>query len=134
MKKLLMIFVLFIAESCAANAASIYTVHLQGSTQPYICVACSLSTPIPDQKTLETLNAWKEGKSPFTDSAIPRGTVRQLSSGDTVAVCNGCGCATYVAQEEGLWAEGTFQALQTHPAGASSTTSKSGASNSTGHS
>jgi hypothetical protein len=130
MKKLLMILVLFVLGPCAANAASIYTVHLQGSTQPYVCVACSLSTPIPDQKTFDTLNAWKEGKAPFADSATHRGTARSLSSGDTVAICNGCGCATYVAQEEGLWAEGTFQALQTHPAGASSMTSKKGSTTS----
>jgi hypothetical protein len=103
MKKPLMIIALFVIGSCAANAASIYTVHLQGKTQPYVCVACSLSTPIPDQKTLETLNAWKEGEAPFVDSATHRGMVRSLS-------CNGCGCATYVVQEEGLWAEGTFQA------------------------
>jgi hypothetical protein len=70
------------------------------------------------------LNAWKNGKAPFSDSATHRGMVRSLSSGDTVGICNGCGCATYVVQEEGLWAEGTFQAWQSHPAGASLMTSK----------
>ncbi|MBM7125040.1 hypothetical protein ACFFJT_01355 [Dyella flava] len=134
MKQLWMILVLFALGPGAASAASIYTVHVQGSTQPYICVACDLSTPIPDPKTRETLNAWKEGKAPFADSATHRGIVRSLSSGDTVALCNGCGCATYVVQEEGLWAEGTFQARRTYPASASSATSKnpSNASKATG--
>lgn len=119
-----MILALFVLGPCAANASASYTVLLQGSKQPYVCVACSLRTPYPDQKTADTINAWKEGKAPFAETTNHHETTHSPSPGDTVAICNGCGCATYTLLAEGLWGEGTFKAAPANPAGTSSTSSK----------
>jgi hypothetical protein len=127
MKGLWMIIVLFVLGASVANATSSYTVLLQASKQPYICVSCSLRTPYPDKKTIDTINAWKDGKAPFSGSSNHQETAHSLSSGDTVAICNGCGCATYTLLAEGLWGEGTFKAVQIHPTVTPSTPSKNGA-------
>jgi hypothetical protein len=116
MKKLLITVALSMLAPCAANAQTHYIVHFHGSTQAYICVACSLSTPFPDPKTLDTINAWMEGKPPFADSKTHQGVAYSLRSGDILNVCNGCGCARYIMDHDGLWTEGTFQATRSYPA------------------
>jgi hypothetical protein len=118
-KKLGMILILFALWPCMASASSAYTVHLQDSKQPYICVQCDLSTPVPDPKTRDIISAWKEGKAPFVV-----GAVHSLKGGDSVSVCNGCGCATYTLSDDGIWGDGDFQVRKDHPASTSTTPSQ----------
>jgi hypothetical protein len=124
MKKLLMIFVLFVLGLCEAKAATHYAVRLQGSTQPYICVACGLRLPHPDKTTAETIAAWQEGKPPFADSKTHHGTTYTVSSGDIVNICNRGGCATYILDDSGNWGLGIFRALESHSASTSSASAK----------
>ncbi|GLQ98056.1 hypothetical protein [Dyella mobilis] len=114
MKKLWILLVLFVSWPYAANASDIYSVHLQNSQQPYVCVQCDLRTPIPDQKTREILSAWQEGKAPFAASMA-----QSLKDGDRATVCNGCGCASYMLSHDGIWFDGDFKARKEYPADSS---------------
>jgi hypothetical protein len=115
MKRLFTILALFILGPCVAkNAAGGYTVHIPGSTTPYMCAACGLDHPIPDQKTLEVITAWKEGKAPFADSEGHRATRRSLEPGDFVSVCNTTGCTDYTLGRNGNWGMGTFAPFESH--------------------
>jgi hypothetical protein len=132
MKKLLLILVLFVLGLCEAKAATHYVVGLQGSTQPYICVACGLRLPHPDKTTAETIAAWQEGRPPFANSETHHGATHALSSGDIVNICNRGGCATYTLDDGGKLGMGVFRALESHPASTSSALSKNDGSTSTG--
>ncbi|GFZ97352.1 hypothetical protein [Dyella caseinilytica] len=124
MRNLWMILALFMIDPCAANASTHYWVHLQGSKQPYICVQCDLRTPYPDPKTLATVTAWQQGKPPFEGGTGHSQAAHSLEAGDVVNICNGCGCATYTLDNDGIWGMGDFQAKQEHPANMSPATSK----------
>jgi hypothetical protein len=99
-----------------ADAPNHWMVAVLGAQQPYMCNECALRTPLPDSVSVQALNAWKSGQSPFSGPVDMKGVHYPLKNGDKVILCNQTGCSTYTWQEPEGWTQGVFQREESHAA------------------
>jgi hypothetical protein len=114
MKLALVLTVLFWSGLAMADGHNFWTVHVQGSDQPYMCNECGLVTPLPDSTSAQALNTWKAGQSSFTGPVDMKGIYRPLQNGDKVNLCNQTGCSTYTWEQPVGWSHGVFQHMESH--------------------
>lgn len=114
-KSLLPLLMVLSLSPGTTNATEIYVVHVQGKTFPYDCESCRLAYPNPDQETRRIISAWMKGDEPFGKRSSEHGGAYSIGAGDTVMVCNKVACVTYTMSSDGLWFDGTYQRIESHP-------------------